>query len=123
YWYPAAFVEGSHRLDLVLGSINTMVLLTSSLTMALAVHAAQTSDRRGQVRNLALTLLLGCTFLAIKGYEYHQKFEEHLVPGQYFVQRHARERAPGAEPQMGAPITRSSPAAMWPADVPSSGER
>jgi cytochrome c oxidase subunit III len=83
-WYHAAFVAGSARLDVVLGTINTAVLITSSLAMALAVRAAQTSDRRATVRNLAFTILLGCTFLGIKGYEYHQKFVEHLVPGPTF---------------------------------------
>jgi cytochrome c oxidase subunit 3 len=85
YWYPAAFAEGSHQLDVTLGTINTAVLLGSSLTMALAVRAAQTSDRPATVRNLVLTLLLGTVFLSIKGYEYYHKFEEHLVPGRNFV--------------------------------------
>ena len=45
-WYPDAFAAGSHELDVRLGTINTAVLITSSLTMALAVHAAQTGQRR-----------------------------------------------------------------------------
>jgi cytochrome c oxidase subunit 3 len=84
YWYPHEFIEGSHHLDVPLGTINTAILLTSSLTMALAVHAAQTSERRATVRNLVLTLLLGSAFLGIKGYEYYHKYEEHLVPGGNF---------------------------------------
>jgi cytochrome c oxidase subunit 3 len=84
YRYPAAFDLGSHQLDVTLGTINTAVLLTSSLTMALAVHAAQTSDGPATVRNLAWTLLLGTAFLGIKGYEYYHKFEVHLVPGPTF---------------------------------------
>jgi cytochrome c oxidase subunit 3 len=84
YWYPHAFVEGSHHLDVWLGGINTAILLTSSLTMALAVHAAQTTERRATVRNLVLTVLLGGAFLGIKGYEYYHKFEERLVPGHNF---------------------------------------
>ncbi|HEY4231805.1 MAG TPA: cytochrome c oxidase subunit 3 family protein [Lacipirellulaceae bacterium] len=83
-WYHAAFVAGSQRLEQVLGTINTAVLLTSSLSMALAVHAAQTDDRRGIVRNLVFTIFLGCMFLGIKGYEYRQKFVEDLVPGPNF---------------------------------------
>jgi cytochrome c oxidase subunit 3 len=82
--YPAEFIAGSHRLDEWLGAVNTAVLLTSSLTMVLAVHAAQT-QRRGQlIANLLLTMLLGATFLGVKGYEYHHKFEERLVPGRSF---------------------------------------
>jgi cytochrome c oxidase subunit 3 len=84
YWYPDAFVAASHRLDVWLGTINTAVLLTSSLMMALAVRAAQTDDRRGTVRLLAATILLGSIFLGIKGYEYYHKFTEHLVPGPTF---------------------------------------
>src|SRR5207249_3308173 len=45
-FYPTAFAAASHELDVVLGAINTAVLITSSLTMALAVHAAQTGGRR-----------------------------------------------------------------------------
>ncbi|MCI0333207.1 MAG: cytochrome c oxidase subunit 3 family protein [Planctomycetes bacterium] len=82
--YAAEFIAGSHRLDVWLGTVNTAVLLTSSLTMALAVHAAQTSRRGALVRNLLLTLLLGAAFLGVKGYEYHHKFEERLVPGRNF---------------------------------------
>ena len=44
-WYPDAFAAASHSLDITLGAVNTVVLITSSLTMALAVHAAQTGDR------------------------------------------------------------------------------
>jgi cytochrome c oxidase subunit III len=93
YWYPREFAAGSHHLDLVAGTINTLVLLTSSLTMALAVHAAQTDDRRGTVRFLALTILLGSAFLGVKAYEYYHKFEDRLVPGPSFTleARHTSE--------------------------------
>jgi cytochrome c oxidase subunit 3 len=84
YKFPAEFAAGSHHLDLWLGAINTGVLLSSSLTMALAVRAAQTNDRNGTTRMLAATILLGSVFLGIKAYEYQQKFEQHLVPGRSF---------------------------------------
>lgn len=83
--YPAAFAEASRHLDIVLGGTNTAVLLTSSLTMAMAVHSAQTGNRRKLIRFLLLTMALGATFLGIKFIEYFQKFEEHLVPGSGFV--------------------------------------
>ena len=54
--YPEAFAEGSHHLDVVLGGINTAVLIGSSLTMALAVHAAQVGERRQLIRCLTGTL-------------------------------------------------------------------
>ena len=65
----------------MLGSINTAVLITSSLTMALAVHAAQTGERRLLMWFLVATMLLGAAFLGIKGVEYYHKFAEHHVPG------------------------------------------
>jgi cytochrome c oxidase subunit III len=78
--YFAAFEGGSHLLDIRLGAINTIALLGSSLTMALAVRSAQTGNRRLQVIFLTWTLILGSVFLGIKAYEYHQKFVEHIVP-------------------------------------------
>jgi cytochrome c oxidase subunit III len=83
--YPAGFAEGSHHLDIVLGGINTAVLICSSLTMALAVHSAQLGERRTLTHFLLLTMLLGLVFLGIKGVEYAHKFGEHLVPGSGFV--------------------------------------
>ena len=83
-WYPAAFAAASHHLDIPLGSINTAVLIGSSLTMALAVHAAQVNSRKGIMVFLVLTLILGGIFLGIKGVEYSHKFHEHLVPGPGF---------------------------------------
>jgi len=83
-WYPDAFAAASSELDIVLGSINTVVLITSSLTMALAVHAAQTGERRLVLWLLLATMALGATFLGIKGVEYYHKFAEHHVPGPAF---------------------------------------
>lgn len=83
--YPDAFAQGSRHLDLVLGSVNTAVLLLSSFTMALAVHSAQTGRRHGVIAFLLVTALLGCVFLGIKGVEYGHKFEENLVPVRGFA--------------------------------------
>jgi cytochrome c oxidase subunit III len=82
--YPEAWVAGSHHLNVVLGAINTAVLICSSLTMVLAVRSAQVSSRRGQIFFLILTILLGSTFLVIKYFEYAEKFHHHLVPGPHF---------------------------------------
>jgi cytochrome c oxidase subunit 3 len=82
--HSAAFAEGSRHLDLTLGTVNTLVLLGSSLTMALAVRSAQQGNRQGQVLFLILTMTLGLVFLGIKGVEYAHKFEQHLVPGPLF---------------------------------------
>jgi cytochrome c oxidase subunit 3 len=84
FLYPAGFAEGSRHMDLVLGSINTAVLIVSSLTMALAVHAAQRDDRRALLGFLGATILLGLCFLGIKAVEYTQHYREQLVPGLAF---------------------------------------
>jgi cytochrome c oxidase subunit 3 len=84
YAYPAAFAAGSHHLDFWIGTINTAVLLTSSLFMALGDHAIKEGHTRALRWCLLATALLGATFLALKGYEYAQKFQEHLVPGHDF---------------------------------------
>ncbi|MBI2963311.1 MAG: cytochrome c oxidase subunit 3 [Deltaproteobacteria bacterium] len=91
--YPAAFQKGSLTLDLYLGGFNTAVLIGSSLTMALAVHAAQTSRQKALVIFLAATLLLGSVFLGVKVIEYGDKFHHHHVPGPDFRWR-ASDRGP-----------------------------
>ena len=83
-WYPDAFAAASHELDVTLGTINTVVLITSSLTMALAVHAAQLGQRKALMLFLILTMVLGGAFLGIKSVEYYHKFVEHHVPGPSF---------------------------------------
>jgi cytochrome c oxidase subunit III len=83
-WYPDAFAVSSHELDVTLGTINTAVLITSSLTMALAVHASQNGDRKLLMLFLLLTMALGVVFLGIKAVEYREKFVEHHVPGPGF---------------------------------------
>ncbi len=82
--YPAAYGEASRHLDVVLGAVNTGVLLSSSLTMALAVQAAQLGGRRTVVLFLIATIALGSVFLGIKGLEYYHKYEEQLIPGSNF---------------------------------------
>jgi cytochrome c oxidase subunit 3 len=68
-----------------LGSINTVVLLGSSLAVALAVHAAQAGRSRSIFRCLLAAIGLGAIFLTIKGIEYYLEFHEHLVPGRGFA--------------------------------------
>jgi cytochrome c oxidase subunit 3 len=81
---PSGFAAGSRELSAWLGAVNTAVLLTSSLTMALAVWAAQTGKRQALQGFLALTLFFGTAFLGIKMYEWHHEYVEHLVPGEAF---------------------------------------
>jgi len=83
--YLAGFIVGSQHLNVLLGTLNTAVLLSSSLTMALAVHAAQVGQTRLLSRFVLLTMLLGLVFLGIKGYEYSLEYHESLVPALKFV--------------------------------------
>ena len=84
-WYPAAWSEGSEELDIVLGGVNTAVLIGSSLTMAFAVRAAQTgAKRKTTVTWLLLTMVLGATFLVIKAFEYKHKYDLGHSPGPNF---------------------------------------
>jgi cytochrome c oxidase subunit 3 len=83
-WYPQTWGEASRTLDITLGMINTIVLITSSLTMALAVRAAAEDRRSTLMLFLVLTMALGAVFLGIKAVEYYQKFAEHHVPGPGF---------------------------------------
>ncbi|MBM3770347.1 MAG: cytochrome c oxidase subunit 3 family protein [Acidimicrobiia bacterium] len=80
-WYPEAFASASHHLDITLGAFNTAVLIFSSLTMALAVHAAQLGQIPKLKLFLILTMALGATFLVVKGFEYHEKYVEGHIPG------------------------------------------
>lgn len=79
--YLPGFIAGSQHLDVLIGTLNTAVLISSSLTMALAVHAAQEGRPQLLVRCLLLTMLLGLVFLGFKGYEYWHKYHAGLVPG------------------------------------------
>ena len=99
--FPAAFAAASHHLDITLGAVNTVVLICSSLTMAMAVHSAQTGRRSLLIGYLILTILLGAGFLGIKAVEYTHKFHEHLVPGASF-------RLP-EEPRAGGQVLRPDP--------------
>jgi len=83
--YLAGFIAGSQHLKVLLGTVNTAVLLSSSLTMALAVHAAQEGRTRLLSRFVLLTMLLGLVFLGIKGYEYTLEYHEGLVPALKFA--------------------------------------
>lgn len=86
HFYYEAFVAGSRSIDVKWGFINTLVLIGSSLTMALAVSAASRGVRRLQQLFIILTMLLGVVFLGIKAVEYHQKYVEHHIPGNLFGQ-------------------------------------
>jgi cytochrome c oxidase subunit 3 len=80
--YAAGFLAGSGLLNVKIGAINTAVLITSSLTMAMAVHSAQLGRRKALITFLVLTLLLGLTFVGIKlRFEWYHDYLTHVAPG------------------------------------------
>ena len=83
--YPVEVELASEHLNWVIGGINTLVLLVSSLTMVLAVHHARQGQRRNVMICLALTIALGSAFLILKGIEYYLDYRENLIPGWKFV--------------------------------------
>src|SRR5436190_22101300 len=82
--YPQAFAEASKHTIVLYGTINTAILLTSSRTMVLAVHAVQENNLKWLVRYIVFTILLACAFLVVKCLEYHEDLAEHLWPGPHF---------------------------------------
>jgi cytochrome c oxidase subunit 3 len=82
--YPEIFAIASTTLNVYIGAANTVVLLCSSLTMVLAVRAAQLGQKNAIILFLILTLILGGVFLGVKAYEWNEKFEEHHIPGASF---------------------------------------
>src|SRR5947209_14588160 len=78
-----AFAAAGRETNVWYGTINTAILLTSSLTMAVASQAAGSGEapRRLIVWCLLATAVLGLAFLVVKGFEYKEDIEKHLVPG------------------------------------------
>ena len=85
---PDVWAAASRQLNWKIATANTVVLLTSSLAMAMAVHAGELGDRRKQVRYLLTTAALGLLFMVFKGVEYKEEYDHHLVPGPNFRTEH-----------------------------------
>lgn len=84
FTYYKAFTDGSGEMKLVLGAVNTAVLICSSFTMAMAVHSAETGKQFRLGFFLTLTILIGLVFLGIKFTEYYIHYQEHKVPGIWY---------------------------------------
>ena len=82
--YAQVFAVSSRTIVLKWGAINTVVLIGSSLTMAMSVWSAQVGKKKLVTLFLTLTLILGCVFLGIKAVEYYDKYVEHHIPGLSF---------------------------------------
>ena len=86
-WHPEMFYNAHLFLDVQLGTLNTVVLISSSLTMALAIRSIQLDNRKWSVRFLVITLLLASVFLIVKYFEYSHKFHLGQLPGKYYIHR------------------------------------
>ena len=83
--YPQEFAAAAKEAVLWCGSLNFVILVTSSLTMVLAINAAAQDARPNRmVRWLSVTMVLGCLFLVVKGYEYYLDFQDEVVPMVHF---------------------------------------
>ena len=94
-WYPAEFEFASSKLNWKFASFNTLLLVTSSMTITFAIRAAQLGDKKGLYRNLLLTAALGTGFMVVKGFEYAEDFHEHILPGKHFggeIKKEAEEK-------------------------------
>ena len=83
-WFPEMFKAAAHQLNKEMGATNTVVLLFSSLTAALAVRSAQVGNRKLTGKLILITIGCACAFLVIKFFEYKHKFEAGLLPGRFF---------------------------------------
>lgn len=82
--YPEMYHEAYKHLAVSLGATNTVVLIVSSITMALAVSSTQKGMRDRAILFLAATFLLACCFLVVKYFEYSHKIHAGLLPGGFF---------------------------------------
>lgn len=117
--YFTTYLDAHRFLELKWGFINTLVLLTSSLSMALAVYFAQNGKRFKVIACLAVTIVLSFAFLGIKSIEYSSKFEEGLFPGAHFDYSKANRML--AEHHAGAEATTSGGTGEGPAPLAQSG--
>jgi cytochrome c oxidase subunit 3 len=91
--YPAGFAACSHHLDRALGTVDTLILITSSLSMALALHLARARRTRLAAAALVATMALGGAFLAVHGHEYLSDIAAGALPGRLY---HAEVHLAGA---------------------------
>src|SRR5215207_11002695 len=117
--YPMAFAAGSNHLDAFLGGLNTLVLIVSSLTMALTVYYAQKANRNMQVLLIILTMIFGGIFLVVKAVEYTDKYNHGLVPITGLNKRVAgtEQHAAAATENHGEPKTEAAQSATREAEV------
>lgn len=84
-WYPELYLLASEELNTLWGGVNTVVLIGSSLTVAMAIRSAQLNQIKGLIYNLYITIGLACVFMVIKFFEYSHKFHLGIYPGSYYT--------------------------------------
>ncbi len=84
-WYPELFTLASEELNTLWGGVNTIVLIGSSLTVAMAIKSAQLNQIRNISINLGITIALACVFMVIKYFEYTHKFHLGIFPGEFYT--------------------------------------
>lgn len=84
-WYPELFTLASEELNTLWGGVNTLVLIGSSLTVAMAIKSAQLNQKKNIAINLGITLALAAVFMVIKYFEWTHKFHLGIFPGQFYA--------------------------------------
>ena len=84
FLFPLGFEEASKLAHVTMGATNTVVLITSSLTVALAIHHARKGENRKVVGLLAITIAFGALFMVLKGFEYYHHFLVGQLPGRFY---------------------------------------
>lgn len=84
-WYPELFTQASEELNTLWGGVNTLVLIGSSLTVAMAIKSAQLNQKKNIAINLGITIALACVFMMIKYFEYTHKFHLGIFPGEFYT--------------------------------------
>lgn len=88
--FPDEFAFASSHLILWIAAVNTVLLITSSLTATMAIRAAQLGQKKALINYLVLTFALGAGFMCFKAFEYYTDIHEKLVPGEMFQTEYAK---------------------------------
>ena len=85
FWYPDLFTEAATHLITIAGAINTLVLIASSVSVAMAIRSAQLDQKRNTIISLGITLAFAFAFLVIKGFSWMHEFQEGIFPGKFYA--------------------------------------
>jgi len=84
-WNPEMFFDAHKQLNVYMGTLNTFVLISSSVTIALSIRSIQLGDKKRTMQLLFITLLLAAVFLVVKYFEYSHKIHLGQLPGKYYT--------------------------------------